>query len=52
MGTDNVVNQQREIESLEEYRTALENRVLEMTESILIDTQKSLEAELEGLALK
>ncbi len=51
MGTNNVVNQHRKIKSLEEYRTTLENRVLEMTESILIDTQKSLEAELEGLAL-
>ena len=51
MGKSKIVNRNREIKSFDDYRIALENRVLEMTESMLSDVQKSLEEELEGLAL-
>ena len=51
MGKSKIVNRNREIKSFDDYRIALEKRVLEMTESMLSDVQKSLEEELEGLAL-
>lgn len=46
-----LINKELGIKSFDAYREELEDRVLEMTESVLNDAQKSLEGELEGVGL-